>query len=265
MSTITDHIRAIHPPLHLGDIDIDDVTMPEAIDAIDALVAAGQGGTVLTPNVDHVVLARHDARLREAYAGAGLSLADGKPIVWASRLLGRRLRAKVSGSDLVLPLMKLASARDFGVYLLGGAPGVADRAASALREAVPGLRIAGTSAPKVDVETGTLDPAILAPVSAARPDLVLVALGCPKQEIFMHLAAPALRPAVLLGVGASLDFWAGTARRAPPWISSIGFEWLYRLGREPRRLWRRYLVRDPEFARILMRDVGARLTAMVPR
>lgn len=262
MNGITAHIRSIHPPLHLGDIDIDDVTMSEALDAIDSLVEAGQGGTVLTPNVDHVVLARHDSRLREAYSAASLSLADGKPIVWSSRLLGRPLRAKVSGSDLILPLMKLAARRDYRVYLLGGAPGVAERAASALCGVVHGLRIVGTDSPRIDLDGTAIDPAVLSRANAACPDLILVALGCPKQEIFMHLAAPALRPAVLLGIGAGLDFWAGTARRAPAWVSRMGFEWLYRLVREPRRLWRRYLVRDPEFAWILLRDIQSRLSAL---
>ena len=258
MNAFTSMLRTIHPPLHLGAIDIDDVTLPEALDAIATLVEAGEGGTVLTPNVDHVVLAQHDPRLRDAYASASLSLADGAPVVWASRLLGRPLRAKVSGSDLVLPLMKLAAQRDLRVYLLGGAPRVGDGAARALRKAVPGLRIVGIDAPRIDVDSGALDEAVLARVNAASPDLVLVALGCPKQEIFMHLAAAALRPAVLLGIGASLDFWAGTARRAPPWVSAAGLEWLYRLAHEPRRLWRRYLVRDPEFAVLLLHEVRAR-------
>ena len=154
--------------------------------------------------------------------------------------------------------MKLAAQRDLRVYLLGGAPRVGDSAARALRKAVPGLRIVGIDAPRIDVDSGALDEAVLARVNAASPDLVLVALGCPKQEIFMHLAAAALRPAVLLGIGASLDFWAGTARRAPPWVSAAGLEWLYRLAHEPRRLWRRYLVRDPEFAVLLLHEVRAR-------
>lgn len=258
MNGITSHLRAIHPPLHLGEVPVDDVTMSEAIDAIDALVEAGEGGTVLTPNVDHVVLARHDPRLREAYSTASLSLCDGMPILWASRLLGHALREKVSGSDLILPLMRTAARRDRTVYLLGGAPGVAERAAEALRREVPCLRIVGWDAPDVDVDRGPIDPALLARVRAARADLVLVALGCPKQEIFMRRAAADLAPSVLLGIGAGLDFWAGTAERAPRWVSALGLEWLFRLAREPRRLWRRYLVRDPEMLWILMGELRRR-------
>jgi N-acetylglucosaminyldiphosphoundecaprenol N-acetyl-beta-D-mannosaminyltransferase len=247
------------PRLHIGRLGIDDLTFAEALDAIAALVESGQGGTVLTPNIDHVVLCEKDARLREAYASASLSLVDGTPVLWASRLLGRPLPEKISGSDLILPLMKLAAQRGFRVYLLGGAPGVGERAAEHLREAAPGLRIVGIDAPRIDVDRGSkeVDEAF-ARVRAARPDLILVALGCPKQEIFMHRAAPELRPAVMLGIGAGLDFWAGTARRAPGWVSAAGLEWLYRLALEPRRLWRRYLVRDPEFLVILLRELRSR-------
>lgn len=246
------------PRFRVGALEIDDLTLAEALEAIADLVDARRGGTVLTPNIDHVVLCEHDARLREAYASASLSLVDGMPVLWASRLLGPPLREKVSGSDLILPLMKLAAARKYRVYLLGGAPGVADLAAERLREGVPGLTIVGTGSPRIDVGGGPAEDEVLARVCAARPDLVLVALGCPKQEIFMHRAAPALRPAVLLGIGAGLDFWAGTAHRAPAWVSAAGLEWLYRLAREPRRLWRRYLVRDPEFLVILLRDLLSR-------
>lgn len=244
-----------HSTFHIGTLDIDDLTLAEALDAIVALVRAGQGGTVLTPNTDHVVLAEHDARLRDAYAGASLSLVDGTPLLWLSRLLGPRLREKVSGSDLVFPLMARAAADGLRVFLLGGAPGVAERAAEQLRNKLPSLSVVGTLAPTIGLEGTALCPKeTLARVNAARPDLVLVALGCPKQEIFMRTSAAALRPAVLLGIGASLDFLAGTAHRAPPWVSAAGLEWLYRLGQEPRRLWRRYLVRDPEMLAIAARE-----------
>jgi N-acetylglucosaminyldiphosphoundecaprenol N-acetyl-beta-D-mannosaminyltransferase len=247
------------PRFPIGRLAVDPLTFREALDAIAGLVDAGQGGTVLTPNIDHVVLCETDARLREAYAAASLSLVDGMPVLWASRLLGGPLPEKVSGSDLILPLMKLAAERNFRVYLLGGADGVAESAARHLREVVPGLRIVGTCAPRLD--EGCEPPVegdVLARVHAARPDLILVALGCPKQEIFMHRTAARLRPAVMLGIGAGLDFWAGTARRAPRWVSAAGLEWLYRLAREPRRLWRRYLVRDPEFLWILLRELRSR-------
>jgi len=251
--------------LRLGRLEIDRLAFAEAVDAVEALVARRQGGMVLTPNVDHVVLAERRDDFGAAYAAADLSLADGQPIVWASRLLGAPLPAKISGSDLLLPLMERAASRGWRVFLLGGPPGVADAAARRLRR-TPGVQVAGVAAPFVRVGSGA-DPegdAAAGEVRAARPDLVLVALGAPKQELWMHRHRRALAPAVLLGVGASLDFLVGRVRRAPRLVSSAGLEWLWRLAHEPRRLWRRYLVEDPRFVAILARELHARRQARGP-
>jgi N-acetylglucosaminyldiphosphoundecaprenol N-acetyl-beta-D-mannosaminyltransferase len=240
----------------IGGAWVDDVSSSEAIDFIADLVAARRGGIVVTPNVDHVVLLEDDARLRAAYASASLSLADGMPIVWASRLLGTPVREKVSGSDLILPLARRAAQERWRVYLLGGSDGSAARAAEQLAREAPGLVIAGIDTRRVDVDghPRAMDE-LAAAVGAARADLVLLALGCPKQEIVMHRIAAAVRPAVCVGIGAGLDFVAGAVPRAPRWMSGAGLEWLYRLAREPRRLWRRYLLRDPRFFLILLRDL----------
>lgn len=244
--------------IRIGRARIDDVTVAEALQAIEDLVARRSGGIVCTPNVDHVVLLEDDPRLRAAYERASLILADGMPILWASRLLGTPLREKVSGSDLVSPLITRAVAGRWRVYLVGGGEGVAARAAERLKIDAPGLEIVGIDARSIDIDRGPTElDGLVAGLTAARPDLVLVALGCPKQEIVMDRIAGAVRPAVCVGIGASLDFLAGTVPRAPRWMSAAGLEWLYRLAREPRRLWRRYLVRDPRFAAILLRDLRA--------
>jgi N-acetylglucosaminyldiphosphoundecaprenol N-acetyl-beta-D-mannosaminyltransferase len=248
MGTIAKGLR-----IHLGRVPVDRVTFAGALSAIAEMVERGRGGMVFTPNVDHVVMAGEDERLRRAYAAVDLSLADGMPVVWASRLLGSPLPAKVSGSDLVAPLMRLSEARGFRVYLLGGAPGTARLAALRLAAAHPALVIAGTASPRIDLGAPAAERTwIVEEIRRAAPDVVLVGLGAPKQEIWIHEVASALRPAVLLGVGAAIDFLAGTARRAPGWVSAAGLEWAYRLAREPRRLWRRYLVRDPRFLRIVL-------------
>jgi N-acetylglucosaminyldiphosphoundecaprenol N-acetyl-beta-D-mannosaminyltransferase len=242
--------------VRIGRATIDDVTMAEAVDAIADLVAQRKGGIVCTPNVDHLVLLEDDVRLRGAYERASLVTADGMPIVWASRLLGTPLREKVSGSDLIGPLLQRAGRERWRVYLLGGGEGVAARAAERLKIDAPGLEIVGIDARTIDLDR---DPPthheLCQRLTAARPDLVLLALGCPKQEIVMARIAESVRPAVCVGVGAGLDFLAGTVPRAPRWISAAGLEWLYRLAREPRRLWRRYLLRDPRVAWILLRDL----------
>jgi N-acetylglucosaminyldiphosphoundecaprenol N-acetyl-beta-D-mannosaminyltransferase len=249
----------------IGRLAVDRVTRSEALDLVDSLVRAGRGGAVFTPNVDHVVLADDDQRLRDAYARADLSLADGMPLLWAARLLGDPVPEKVSGSDLVPALLELAAERGYRTYFLGGAPGVAALARDKLKDRLPRLQVVGVDAPRIDVDgVGAERDEIIARVRAAGPDLVLVALGAPKQEIWIDRTRDALRPAVLLGIGASLDFVAGVIPRAPEWMSSTGLEWLFRLTREPRRLWRRYLLRDPRFVVIVGRALRDRRRRGLP-
>jgi len=246
------------PRIRVGQLPVDVVDFQGAIDAIDRLISAKNGGTVFTPNVDHVVMAEHDQRFRTAYAAAALSLVDGTPVLWAARLLRTPLPAKISGSDLVMPLLRRAAERGHRVYFLGGAPGVAELAKSKLEAALPGIRIVGTDASRIDVNATEEADEVAERIRRAAPDLVLVALGAPKQEIWSYTRAELLKPAVLIGVGASLDFVAGIQKRAPSWMSKVGLEWLYRLAQEPRRLAARYLLRDPEFGLILLRQLTKR-------
>jgi N-acetylglucosaminyldiphosphoundecaprenol N-acetyl-beta-D-mannosaminyltransferase len=228
-----------------------------ALSSIEEMIATRAGGMVFTPNVDHVVIGERHDRFRSAYQRASLCLVDGTPLLWASRLIRQPLPEKVSGSDLVLPLMQRATQRHWRVFLLGGAPGVGDNAAARLRMMFPGLDIVGTAAPRIDLG-GERDEriAVATQVAASKPDLVLVCLGAPKQELFCDEVMDVLKPAVLVCVGAGIDFIAGVAKRSPPWMSRWGVEWLYRLAHEPRRLAGRYLLRDPEFALILLRQIG---------
>lgn len=252
--------------VRIGSIWIDAIPFSGALSRIEELVASGRGGAVFTPNVDHIVNAEDSPPLREAYREADLSLPDGQWVLWASRVLGTPLPEKISGSDLALPLAQLAARRGWSLYLLGGAEGVAPEAAARLQRETS-VRICGFESPRVDL--GATDPALIARIRAARPDLVLVALGNPKQELFIHRNLETLRPAVLLGVGATLDFLAGRVRRAPVWMSRTGLEWLFRLALEPRRLARRYLINDPRFfvivARMLREPRSARVADSLQR
>ena len=239
--------------MRLGHVWIDAVTFDGALVVIEALVRSGQGGSVFTPNVDHVVTAEDDAAFRAAYDEVSLSLADGKPILWAARLLGTPLPEKVSGSDLIEPLLGLAGRSGWRVFLLGGAPGVADTAAERARHDF-GVDVVGTASPLIRLDGTAVDlEQGIDEVAAAKPDLVLVAMGAPKQERWIHHNRERLGAAVGVGVGASLDFVIGRIPRAPRWVSNAGLEWLYRLGREPRRLARRYLVKDPRFVAVVAR------------
>ena len=196
-----------------------------------------------------------NAALRAAYEEVSLSLVDGQPLLWASRLLGLPLPEKISGSDLMVPLARRAAARKWRVYLLGGGKGVAELAARELQKQFD-IDIVGTDAPFVTPDGQPVEgPAVIERITRARPHLLFAAFGAPKQELFLHRARAAIRPAVGIGVGAGFDFVAGRLRRAPRWISQSGLEWLFRLAQEPRRLAKRYLVDDPEFLAILYRTL----------
>ncbi len=237
--------------VRVGSLELDALSRAEAIDAIVRLVREGRGGTVFTPNVDHVVQAEHDPAFREAYGRTSLSLVDGTPVLWAARLLGTPLPEKLSGSDLFEPLVERAAQERLRVVLLGGAPGVAELAARNLRERIPTLQVVDTLAPRLALTATEGERACVERLQRARADLIFVCLGAPKQELFSDRNRQALAPAVLVGFGAAVDFAAGTVPRAPRWVSRAGLEWAFRLGREPRRLAARYLFRDPEFVKII--------------
>jgi N-acetylglucosaminyldiphosphoundecaprenol N-acetyl-beta-D-mannosaminyltransferase len=244
--------------VRFGHIHADDVSFAACLDAIAELVQARQGGFVVTPNVDHVCLAETHLDLRDAYQGASLSLADGMPLLWLAKLMQVPLPEKISGSDLVAPLMARAAQRGWRVYLLGGGDGIGEAAAAVLRKQNPGLLIVETASPPLGFEKDpSQNAAVLQAIAKARPDILLVALGCPKQELWMHHNVAHLAPAVALGIGATLDFIAGKVRRAPQWMSKMGLEWLYRLAQEPTRMASRYLVRDRAFVGIAWRMLSA--------
>lgn len=239
--------------IRVGELWIDSLTFNQALDAIEGLVAAGRGGKVFTPNVDHIVNAERDDRLRAAYELVDLALADGQPVVWASHLLGTPLPAKLSGSDVVPLLLERAAKSGVRVYLLGGGGDSARIAAAVLR--TKGVNVVGAEGPIIGMTPRPDEPALVARLRAARADLLLVGLGSPKQELFIHRTAAELKPTVCLAVGATLEFLAGTLRRAPVWMSRAGLEWLFRLAMDPRRLARRYLWEDPRFAMIVYRTL----------
>ena len=236
--------------IEVTDIAFDALTLDGAVGRICQLARRRPASTVVTPNVDIVVLAHRDPRLRQAIAAATLVLADGQPIVWASRLRPPGLPGRVTGADLVPALAARAAQEGLSLFLCGAAPGVAERAAEELRRRHPSLRIVGVAAPPRE----ELDsPALIEEINGARADILVLAFGAPIQEIWMERHRERLAVGVAIGAGAGIDFLAGVQRRAPAWMQRAGLEWAYRLAREPRRLWRRYLVRDPLFAWYLLR------------
>jgi len=236
----------------MGDVWVDVLTFDQSIREIEKLVDRKEGGSVFTPNVDHVVKASSNEAFKRAYDRVSLSLADGMPLVWMSKLLGCPLPERVAGSDLLVPTLELAARRGWKVYLVGGAPGVAEAAARKMTDEM-GINVVGWDDSRIENDGSDPNGASISRVKAARPDVVFVALGPPKQELWVDRAGDAIRPAIALGVGASLDFLIGKHKRAPALLRRVGLEWAYRLAQEPRRLWRRYLLEAPRFIGILWR------------
>lgn len=241
--------RAVYRRVNLMGMPIDVVRQVDVLSHIATALDHDCGGWVITPNLDQLRLYCKHPELHPLYDEATLILADGMPLVWASKIAGRPLPERVAGSSLVLPLCALAAETGHRVFLLGGNPGAADAAAEKLKELNPALRIAGTYCPEVGFEK---DPAKLAHIReailAAHPDVILVGLGFPKQEKLIRELRRAYPRAWYLGIGISFSFICGEVRRAPLWMQRCGLEWLHRMMQEPGRLFKRYIVHDLPFA-----------------
>jgi len=226
------------------------VTETEAVLSILDAAQAGMGNWTITANVDHLRRYHRDPAQRDLIDEADLVVADGMPLVWASRLAGEPLPERVSGSSMVWSICEAASARGLSVFLLGGELGVAQRAAGVFRERYPGLRIAGTMCPPVGFEHDPRElERIRLQVCEAAPSIVFVAMGFPKQDLLIRTMRGYLPGASFMGVGISLSYAAGDLSRPPGWICQLGLEWAYRLWQEPtRRLVRRYIVDGAPFA-----------------
>jgi len=227
-------------PIALLGVPFDHVTLTGAVDRIDLMIRAGTGHYVVTANVDFLVQARKDAELRRILVDADLVLCDGTPLVWASRWLGNALPGRAAGSDLVPLLLKRAAARRWKIFILGGAPQVAAEAARRIALQHPTLPPVSHYSPPIQPLAEMNQAEIVSRIKAAKPDLLLVSFGCPKQEKWISMHYAGLGVPVTIGVGATVDFLAGHVRRAPRWMQRSGTEWMFRLAQEPRRLFRRY-------------------------
>jgi len=231
--------------------------LPEAVHLISAYAADLQGPTyVVTPNAQHIVLLDKDPYFREIYSHAGLVLPDGFSLLLAARLVGKKLRERVTGVDLFKALCRRAAEMGLKVCLLGGKPGSAELAARKLKAAFPKLTIAGTYCPVLGFER---DPAQLSEIAdrirQARPHILFVGLGAPKQENWIYEHGLKLGVPVCVGIGGSFEMIGGMVPRAPHWMQVSGLEWLYRLALEPRRLWKRYLIGNFRFMAMVLRQL----------
>jgi N-acetylglucosaminyldiphosphoundecaprenol N-acetyl-beta-D-mannosaminyltransferase len=208
-----------------------------------------QGHWTITANLDHLRRYRKEPLAKELVDDADLVVADGMPLIWASRLVGGALPERVTGSNMIWSISEAACARRQSVFLLGGDPGVAERAAGILLRRYDGLDVTDTLCPPPGFESDINElERIQRRIVDASPEIIFVALGFPKQDLLIRRLRQVLPTASYVGVGISLSYMTGEVPRAPRWTHALGLEWLYRLAREPRRLARRYLVKGLPFA-----------------
>ncbi|MDY6993392.1 MAG: WecB/TagA/CpsF family glycosyltransferase, partial [Pseudomonadota bacterium] len=227
--------------VEIGGIAIHNLSFAEALERIIALAQQHQAHYIVTPNTDHMVRLQQDEDFLKVYQGASLVVADGMPLIWASKLLKNPLKERVTGADLLPALCAQAAQRGLSVYFLGAAPGVAQQAADKLQAQHPQLKVAGLYSPPFGFEREPEEcQKIVDYLNQCEPDIVFVGLGSPKQEFWIAHYQAVLKVGVLLGIGAAIAFAAGVEKRAPRVMQKLGLEWLHRLTQDPKRLSQRY-------------------------
>ena len=229
----------------LLNIYVNNINKRDVIDFVDASIKLHKKIYIVPVNVDMMVKADKDEKLLQIINDADLTLADGKPLIWISKLLKKPLVEKVSGSDLAIDLIELSNINHYSLFILGGKEGVAEKAKERIESKYSSIGSISTYSPRFGFENDLNEiNKINNMINEAKPDILLACFGCPKQEKWVYDNINKYNAKVTLCAGATVDFLAGTVKRAPKWISNIGFEWFYRFLKEPKRLFKRYFVDD---------------------
>ena len=228
-------------------VGISVLNLRTALDAIAAAVRARRKGYICVTGVHGVMESQADDAFKKILNAAFLCTPDGMPMVWAGKLAGHREMSRVYGPDLMLDVCAWSETSGAKHFFYGGADGVAEQLAKKLQEKFPKLQVTGTYTPPFRALNEAEVKSLSAQIADGQPDILWVGLSTPKQEKFMAEFLPKLDATLMLGVGAAFDFHTGRVSQAPRWMQRSGLEWLYRLGSEPRRLWRRYLRNNPLF------------------
>jgi N-acetylglucosaminyldiphosphoundecaprenol N-acetyl-beta-D-mannosaminyltransferase len=242
------------PRVDVLGVGVSAIDMPMAVAEIGRWIAARESHYVCVTGVHGVMESQRDDELRAIHNASGLTTPDGMPMVWAARRAGASHVRRVYGPDLMLAVCARSVEAGWRHYFYGGKAGVPERLAERLAARFPGLQVAGTLSPPFGPIPPDEDEAIVQQINASAPDLVWVGLSTPKQERWMAAHVGRLDAPALLGVGAAFDIHAGTLAQAPLWMRERGLEWAYRVWKEPRRLWRRYLSNNPRFALRILRQ-----------
>ena len=245
------------PRVNVLGVGVSVLNMERAVAHILAMVKARQPGYVCLVGVHGVSEAQDDPRFKQILNQAALSTPDGMPMVWLGKWAGNAGMDRVYGPDLVLALGEVSAKHGLRHFFYGGGEGVAGQLALRMQRRFPGLTVVGTHTPPFRPLEADEEAALERQVEAARPDIFWVGLGTPKQERFMHAYHARLKVPVMIGVGAAFDMHSGRLDQAPRWMQRSGLEWSYRLYKEPRQLWKRYLRNNPLFVgRIFLQLTG---------
>lgn len=254
-----DEVHAYQDRLNVLGVGVSAINMDIALDFLDGTILGGHKTYVCITGVHGVMESVSDPDLMRIHNHAGMVTPDGMPLVWVGRKRGRKNMDRVCGADLMLALCEHSVEPGYRHFFYGGDVGVAEELAARLTDRFPGLQVAGTFCPPFRPLTTEEETEILAMVRESRADIIWIGLSTPKQERFMAEFVGRMPAAVMIGVGAAFDFHSGRKTRAPYWVQRSGFEWLFRLLQEPKRLWKRYLKNNPAFvAQILAQELGIR-------
>ncbi len=234
---------------------VDNLSMAETVQRVEQFIASGRPHRHAAVNVDKLVKASRDPALRAALNAADLLSADGMPVLWAARLLGTPLKARVTGVDLFEALMARAAEKAWRVYLLGAREEVVGAVKRAYEARYPGLLVAGY---RNGYWSASDEAGVVEQIAAARADLLFVAISSPRKELFLGQYQSRMRVGFAMGVGGTFDVAAGHVRRAPRWMQQTGLEWFFRFLQEPRRMFRRYFIDDMAFVWLLLKEAWRR-------
>jgi len=256
MSRVNLKTSAISASFQVLGMQVNAVQIPDVIDLMERWILRGRDCHFIAVTNVHVVMeAQNDDSFKEAVTAAHLVVPDGMPLIWLGRLRGHRLHQRVYGPDLLIEFCRQTHKKPYSHFFFGGSPGVPEEAAMRLGREFPGMQIQGTYSPPFRPVTVEEDECIVRMINEAAPDVLWVGLGCPKQELWMYEHRDQLKVPVIVGVGQAFDLSAGRKRRAPHWMQEHGFEWLFRLMNDPRRLWRRYLIYNSQFIYFLFLEL----------
>lgn len=250
MENVIDRAAAAHEErrVHIGHLYLDRVALPDLLERVSRAIEDRTPCHIVTVNLQFLRIAAREPDFAHIVNKAQLVVADGKPLVWLSRLMGSAIPQRITGHDLLQSCASLASQRGYSIFFLGASPKVAEKAADVLCAQYPRLKIAGVYQGRFDRDGCGVSEAdelgALTAIQRCRPDFLFVALGCPKQEFWIYRHLQDIETPVCVGIGGVLDVLAGKLKRAPEWMQSAGLEWSYRLIQEPNRLWRRYILQD---------------------